>query len=113
MSPAAIQGFKKAATAPSSTEGGGVPGWGIALLVLASVILLVLIVILILALWHWCCRREEPGFVYVNGQPNPYAKAKQLSMGPDIILKEPGVEDLDNPENPKKNRTGFYAVNPE
>ncbi|XP_018621398.1 putative protein TPRXL [Scleropages formosus] len=100
-------------TMSSSSVGGGVPGWAIALLVLACVILLLVIVVLILVLWRWCCHREEPGFVYVSGEPNPYGKAKQVPLGPEVMAKEPSFKNLDDAEKPKRTRSGFYVVNPE
>ncbi|KAL6457630.1 hypothetical protein MHYP_G00345930 [Metynnis hypsauchen] len=38
----------------------GVPGWAIALLVLACIILLLLIILLIITLIRWCCADDKP-----------------------------------------------------
>ncbi|XP_041933404.1 cell wall protein DAN4-like [Alosa sapidissima] len=53
-----------------------VPGWGIALLVLASLILLLLIILIILLLLRWCCMdepEEEPQLRYDPYSHEPYS----------------------------------------
>nr|XP_023673363.1 mucin-1-like [Paramormyrops kingsleyae] len=100
----------KNGSAMASSSYDGVPGWGIALLVLASVILLLLLIFFILALWHWCCHREETGLINVTGSPKPYDREPSA---PEFLTMDPYQkiypEDFDKP---KKNRTGMYVVNP-
>ncbi|XP_048849920.1 salivary glue protein Sgs-3-like [Brienomyrus brachyistius] len=109
--PNTAQPHQRPSTASSSYD--GVPGWGIALLVLASVILLLLIIFFILALWRWCCRQEETGPTNMTGDPSPYEKLNVEPSAPEFQSKDPNgkiyPEDF---EKPKKNRTGMYVVNP-
>ncbi|XP_063040883.1 uncharacterized protein LOC134435770 [Engraulis encrasicolus] len=87
-----------------------VPGWAIALLVLAALILLLLIILLILLLIRWCCM-DEPDEPIKSERPDPYhspylshsaAKTPILNM-----TNQPMT-----PEKPKEGRTGMYVVNP-
>ncbi|XP_062385749.1 uncharacterized protein LOC134072888 isoform X1 [Sardina pilchardus] len=83
-----------------------VPGWGIALLVLASLILLLLIILIVLLLLRWCCM-DEPE---MEPQPrfDPYThEPHHVSQTPP---KTPILRHM-TPEKPRGNRTGMYVVN--
>ncbi|XP_041932789.1 uncharacterized protein LOC121695750 [Alosa sapidissima] len=89
-----------------------VPGWGIALLVLASLILLLLIILIILLLLRWCCMDEpekEPQPRY-----DPYSHEPYSSHSPakSPTLKHMGDPGLRTPEKPRGTSTGMYVVNP-
>lgn len=108
------------------TSGGGsgsvssdrVPGWGIALLVLAAAILLLLIIIFILMLVQWCSRKRESGNMD-NSEDPYYVEEKQPPPQehlPEYSPQTPVTQKLESipviTDTPKKNRTGFYSVNP-
>ncbi|KAJ8398481.1 hypothetical protein AAFF_G00427360 [Aldrovandia affinis] len=71
----------------SYTEAGGnsvgVPGWAIALLVLASLILFFLILLIIILLVYWCYKRRQYGFVNMSEDPNI---SVQVNQGADIPM---------------------------
>ncbi|KAJ8267883.1 hypothetical protein COCON_G00130550 [Conger conger] len=102
--------------AEAAAGGGGVPGWGIAILVLACLILLLLIIILVLLLIRWCGKEPETGFLDSSAEPNVYNKPRPsgLPMYPPGNDSSPPYGKLydDSSEQPKKNKTGRYVVNP-
>ncbi|XP_029537379.2 mucin-2-like [Oncorhynchus nerka] len=88
--------------------GEGVPGWGIALLVLAVLTLLILLILLILLLVWLCCRQRYGSF-------SPY---NQINHGADIQMYSthsrfdvPNGKPNDEMRGPSKNRTGMHVVN--
>ncbi|XP_040923779.1 mucin-1-like [Betta splendens] len=88
-----------------SPSGGGVPGWGIALLVLAAVALLLLLVLLAaLLLWCCCCRRSSYEHSSLRDHIPLYSTQSRF-QGPNGRPYEPM-------EKPMKTRTGTYTVNP-
>ncbi|KAL2080669.1 hypothetical protein ACEWY4_024462 [Coilia grayii] len=89
-----------------------VPGWAIALLVLAALILLLLIILFIMLLVRWCCMEEEKQPPPVS---DPYPRFAP-SPAPTYVYHSPAPvqKDMsdDHPDKAKKNRTGLYMVNP-
>ncbi|XP_041843303.1 flocculation protein FLO11-like [Melanotaenia boesemani] len=61
-SPTSSPGTSQTTTLPAAPNCLGVPGWGIALLVLAAVALLLLLLLLVGLLVWLCCRRCKKGF---------------------------------------------------
>ncbi|KAK2864737.1 hypothetical protein Q7C36_003891 [Tachysurus vachellii] len=106
---------------PSSDHGEGVPGWAIALLVLASIAILLLIIIIIILLIRWCCVDDSDEVRSLPPQEHtPYMRTtfrEPLSV-PAYSPHTPQkslypFEDLTQSPKPKPNRTGTYVVNPE
>ncbi|XP_029919126.1 cell wall integrity and stress response component 3-like isoform X2 [Myripristis murdjan] len=95
-----------------------VPGWGIALLVLAAVILLLLIIIFIMMVVRWCCKRPEKDYMdttedpYYNQNKQPPQESLPVYSPQSPVEKKPPSTPVIVGDTPKKNRTGFYAVNP-
>ncbi|XP_035602056.2 mucin-1 isoform X1 [Oncorhynchus keta] len=96
------------AAAVVAGSGEGVPGWGIALLVLAVLTLLILLILLILLLVWLCCRQRYGSF-------SPY---NQINHGADIQMYSthsrfdvPNGKPNDEMRGPSKNRTGMHVVN--
>ncbi|CAL8397405.1 unnamed protein product [Gadus morhua 'NCC'] len=97
-----------------------VPGWGIALLVLAAAILFLLIIIFILLCVHYC--RKRPSEDPMGKNPDPYYEQNKMPPQETVPVLYPSlpVTAPSSPmqaqmvvgDTPKKNRTGFYAVNP-
>ncbi|XP_047461532.1 putative GPI-anchored protein pfl2 [Mugil cephalus] len=103
------------------SNGGGpnsVPGWGIALLVLAAAILLLLIIIFMIMLVQWCGKKTESEHMDTFEDPY-YFEKKQHSQQPlsvqssqPPVTQKPVSTAVIVGDTPRKNRTGFYAVNP-
>ncbi|KAL7829231.1 hypothetical protein AOLI_G00301160 [Acnodon oligacanthus] len=98
----------------------GVPGWAIALLVLACIILLLLIILLIITLIRWCCADDKPEPEDPpEPQHTPYERTtfkeplSTPSYSPQTPQKSPILSPFEDPAKPKVNRTGMYVVNPE
>ncbi|XP_022539145.2 mucin-2 [Astyanax mexicanus] len=103
----------------------GVPGWAIALLVLACIILLLLIILLIITLIRCCCwdpeRDPEPEpLPPLPEQHTPYERKtfkeplSTPSYSPQTPQKSPiPASPYEDPTKPRVNRTGMYVVNPE
>ncbi|XP_037391446.1 location of vulva defective 1 [Pygocentrus nattereri] len=112
-------------TAPVSVGGDshyrGVPGWAIALLVLACIILLLLIILLIITLIRWCCAGDDKPEPEDPPEPQhtPYERTtfkeplSTPSYSPLTPQKSPVLSPFEDPAKPKVNRTGMYVVNPE
>ncbi|XP_027143227.1 protein unzipped-like [Larimichthys crocea] len=117
---------KKSSDAPtsggSSSNNGSsdeVPGWAIALLVLAAAILLLLIIIFIMMLVRLCCKKTESGYMdtaqdpYYNEKTQPpHAPALPMYSPPTPAKPEPMSTPVIFGDTLKKNRAGFYSVNP-
>ncbi|KAL0962235.1 hypothetical protein UPYG_G00337470 [Umbra pygmaea] len=80
-----------------------VPGWVIALLVLASAILLLLIIIFIMLVVRWCCKKSKD-VSDNNSTPDmdPYS----------TYVRPIPINEQTNVDPPKKNESGMYIVNP-
>ncbi|XP_063040884.1 mucin-17-like [Engraulis encrasicolus] len=104
-----------AATGPDSRQRpywfDWVPGWAIALLVLAAVTLLLLILLLIALLVRWCCRKEKKPMPVSDPYPPPFNPSSAPSYTSHSPASAPKVLSEDHPEA-KRNRTGLYIVNP-
>ncbi|CAJ1061239.1 Mucin-1 [Xyrichtys novacula] len=102
----------KTVTATSSVappSAGGVPGWGIALLVLAALALLLLLLLLIALLVWWCCCR---------GRHKDFSPYDTLSHRDDIPLYtthgrfgRPNGDTFDEADKPMKRRASVYTIN--
>ncbi|XP_047014910.2 uncharacterized protein LOC124628740 [Ictalurus punctatus] len=108
-------------SSPSSNQGEGVPGWAIALLVLAAIAILLLIIIIIILLLRWCCVDNGDDVRSLPPQEHtPYMRTtfrEPLSV-PAYSPHTPQknlypFDDLPQSPKPKPNRTGTYEVNPE
>ncbi|KAF7686476.1 hypothetical protein HF521_015838 [Silurus meridionalis] len=106
-------------TTPSSDHGEGVPGWAIALLVLAAIAILLLLIIIIILLVRWCCVDNDDDIRSLPPQEHtPYMRTtfrEPLSV-PAYSPHTPQknlypFEDLT--QSPKPKRTGTYVVTPE
>ncbi|KAK1805217.1 hypothetical protein P4O66_019173 [Electrophorus voltai] len=95
-----------------------VPGWAVALLVLACIILVLLIILLIIALVR-CCTNDK--VVDSNDVPEvhtPYSRRafKEPLSTPSYSRhtpqQSPIVSSFESPKTPRVNRTGMYIVNP-
>ncbi|KAM9434627.1 uncharacterized protein Hap1MRO34_002391 [Clarias gariepinus] len=99
----------------------GVPGWAIALLVLAAIAILLLIIIIIILLVRWCCVDSEDDVRSLPPQEHtPYMRTtfrEPLSVpaySPHTPQKNVyPFDDLPQSPKPKPPRTGTYVVNPE
>ncbi|KAK6323841.1 hypothetical protein J4Q44_G00061800 [Coregonus suidteri] len=112
----------KSSTTANMASGGNdggfsdwVPGWAIALLVLAAVILLLLIIIFIMMVVRWCCKRSKDLYTHERKSfPNIGSFPAYVSHGPQAPIQEQPngktFETIDDPR--KKNKTGMYIVNP-
>ncbi|XP_059899653.1 uncharacterized protein LOC132451294 isoform X1 [Gadus macrocephalus] len=97
-----------------------VPGWGIALLVLAAAILLLLIILFILLCIRFC--RKRPSEDPMGKNPDPYYDENKMPpqetvpvyypSAPITAPSSPMQTEMVVGDTPKKNRTGFYALNP-
>nr|XP_023657237.1 mucin-1 [Paramormyrops kingsleyae] len=98
----------------SAANSGGVPGWAIALLVLVCIAVLLLFIVIILLLVICCYRWKHYGYLDVSGDPIPYS---HINHGTDIPMhsthshyEAPNGKPNDNPEAPRRNRTGTYVM---
>ncbi|XP_059423174.1 mucin-3A [Carassius carassius] len=89
-----------------------VPGWAVALLVLAAVSLFLLIILIILVV-IWCCCPKRRVFMNEAEEMNP-----PMYFNPDIPMYSTqstfdtsNGKQVDVREKPPKNRTGMYVVN--
>ncbi|XP_051527257.1 mucin-1 [Myxocyprinus asiaticus] len=98
----------------------GIPGWAIALLVLACVILLLLIILLILLICCWCCRRKhkkEETTKLTEHAPYERTSFKEHLANPPYNphspQKNPNLPVFQGePEGLNGNRPGMYVLNP-
>ncbi|XP_052003445.1 uncharacterized protein LOC127658280 [Xyrauchen texanus] len=89
------------------------PGWVIALFVVAAVSLFLLIILLIVVVVLWCNKPKQRGFVNEPDESNP-----PMYFNPDIPMYSThstfhtaNGKQADVREKPPKNRTGMYVVN--
>ncbi|TRY59356.1 hypothetical protein DNTS_016622 [Danionella cerebrum] len=89
-----------------------IPGWGVALLAMAGVILFLLIILIILVM-VWCCCPRRRVFVNEADEMNP-----PMYYSPDIPMystqstfETTNNKQVDVREKPPKIRTGMYVVN--
>ncbi|XP_016321680.1 mucin-1, partial [Sinocyclocheilus anshuiensis] len=107
--------FPKSTTfAESSAE--GLPGWAIALLVLACIIILLLFIILLL-ICFWCCRRKEKKEETQTVAPYERTSFKEHLANPTYMShtpeRSPNYRSLGEPEAQHGNRSGTYTMNPQ
>ncbi|KAI2652630.1 Mucin-1 [Labeo rohita] len=106
------------ATAMPFAESGyrGLPGWAIALLVLACIIILLLFIILIL-ICCWCCRRKEKKEETQTVAPYERTSFKERLASPTYMPHTPDPNPIypsfGQPEAQHVNRSGIYMLNPQ
>ncbi|XP_031649386.1 mucin-5AC-like isoform X3 [Oncorhynchus kisutch] len=105
------------ANAASRDNRGGfsdwVPGWAIALLVLAAVILLLLIIIFIMMVVRWCCKRSDGPYAHEKkSTPNMDSFPTYVPQAP--VQEQPNGKTIETIQDDprKKKKTGMYIVNP-
>ncbi|KAK2887225.1 hypothetical protein Q8A67_015453 [Cirrhinus molitorella] len=94
----------------------GLPGWAIALLVLACLIILLLFIIIIL-ICCWCCRRKEKKEETQTVAPYERTSFKEHLANPTYMPhmpeRNPNYPSFGQPEAQHGNRSGIYMVNPQ
>ncbi|XP_043073276.1 mucin-1 [Puntigrus tetrazona] len=94
----------------------GLPGWAVALLVLACIIILLLFVLLLL-ICCWCCRRKEKKEETQAVAPYERTSFKEHLANPTYMShspeKSPNYRSLGEPEAQHGNLSGMYTMNPQ
>ncbi|XP_018948643.2 mucin-1-like [Cyprinus carpio] len=107
--------FPKSSTPMAETSVQGLPGWAIALLVLACIIILLLFIILLL-ICFWCCRRKEKKEETQTVTPYERTSFKEHLANPTYMShapeKSPNYRSLGEPEAQHGNLSGIY-MNPQ
>ncbi|XP_016360512.1 mucin-1-like [Sinocyclocheilus anshuiensis] len=107
--------FPKSSTPLAETSVQGLPGWAIALLVLACIIILLLLIILLL-ICFWCCRRKAKKEETQTVAPYERTSFKEHLANPTYMShtpeRSPNYRSLGEPEAQPGNQSGIY-MNPQ
>ncbi|XP_026096661.1 mucin-1-like [Carassius auratus] len=103
--------FPKSSTPVAEPIVQGLPGWAIALLVLACIIILLLLIIMLL-LCCWCCRRKEKKEETQTVTPYERTSFKEHLANPTYMSntpeKNPNYRNMGEPEAQHGNQSGIY-----